>query len=63
MIFDHFDLQFDYENQDTDVNSWDRIQNAMAPLFNNDSDDEKKDDGPPSALKLSGIVKPISEGN
>jgi hypothetical protein len=35
----------------------------MAPLFNNDSDEEKKDYGPPSALKLSGIVKSISEGN
>jgi hypothetical protein len=35
----------------------------MPPLFNNDSDDEKKDDGLPSALKLSGIVKSISDGN
>jgi len=30
----------------------------MAPLFNND--DEKKDDAPPSALQLSGMVKSIS---
>jgi len=30
----------------------------MAPLFSNDGDD-KKDDGSPSALKLSGIVKSI----